>query len=190
MDRMKTYTLLAALALVVLVGGIYAEKNAAVKSGPQVDDKVPGPFTPLNVTGKSAGEKHCLFCDNGDNPVAMIFARGVTPEVTTLLKKIDAATVKNKGCDMGSFVVFCSDEEGLDKKLKELAETEKLTKLVLSIDNPTGPEKYKVAKDAEVTVVLYTKRMVKVNYAFTKGQLNDKAIATIVSDITKITPTN
>jgi len=184
---MKTYTLIAALAVVVVVGGVYAEKEA-LKSGPQVDNKVPGPFLPLNVTGKSAGEKHCLFCDNGDNPVAMIFAREVTPSVTTLLKKIDAVTAKNKGCDMGSFVVFCSDEEGLDKKLKDLATSEKLSKIVLSIDSPTGPEKYMVAKDADVTVVLYTKRTVKANYAFKKGKLDEKAIDTIVSDISKITP--
>jgi hypothetical protein len=187
MDRMKTYTCLAALAVAVLVGGLYAEKGEKLTSGPQVEKKVPGPFYPLNVTGSKAGEKNCLFCSNGDNPVAMIFAREVTPAVKTLIKKIDQCTAKNKDCDMGSFVVFCSDEDGLDKKLKELADEEKLSKIVLSIDSPTGPEKYMVAKDADVTVVLYTKRTVKANYAFKKGQLNDKSIARIVGDVSKIT---
>jgi hypothetical protein len=190
MDRMKTYTCLAALAVAVLVGSLSAEKGEKLTSGPQVEKKVPGPFFPLNVTGSKAGEKNCLFCSNGDNPVAMIFAREVTPAVKTLIKKIDQATLKNKDCEMGSFVVFCSDEDGLEKKLKELADDSKLSKIVLSIDSPTGPEKYNVAKDADVTVVLYTKRTVKANYAFKKGQLNEKNIDRIVSDITKITPSN
>jgi len=187
---MKTYTLITALALAAMVSVAYAAEKSKLVSGPQVDKSVPGPFTPLNVTGASAGTKHCLYCDNGNNPVAMIFAREVTPAVTTLLKKIDKATAENKGCDMGSFVVFCSDEEGLDKKLKDLADSAKLSKIVLSIDNPTGPEKYNVSKDADVTVVLYTKRTVKANYAFKKGQLNEKSIDTIISDISKITPSN
>ena len=91
---------------------------------------------------------------------------------------------------MGSFVVFLSDEAGLEKELKSLAEKEKLKKVVLSIDNPAGPAKYNVAKDADVTVVLYTKRTVKANYAFKKGELTDKGIDKVVADVSKITPTN
>lgn len=185
---MKTYTFFAALAVAVLVGSLNAEKAAAIKSGPQIDQKLAGPFHPLNVTGDKAGEKNCLYCSNGNNPVAMIFAREVTPALTTLITKIDEATAKNKDCDMGSFVVFCSDDEGLEKQLKNMAQKAKLSKIVLSIDNPAGPKGYDVSKDADVTVVLYTKRTVKANYAFKKGQLNDRAIDTIVADISKITP--
>ena len=36
----------------------------------------------------------------------MIFAREPSPELATLIKKIDAVTKKNKGHEMGSFVVF------------------------------------------------------------------------------------
>jgi hypothetical protein len=119
----------------------------------------------------------------------MIFAREISDPLTSLVKKIDAATPKNTGCRMGSFVVFLSDEEGLDKKLKDLAEKEKIEKLVLSIsENPAGPTGYDVAKEADVTVVLYTKRNVKVNYAFKKGELKDKDIEKIVSEIPKILP--
>lgn len=118
----------------------------------------------------------------------MIFAREISDNLTSLVKKIDDATAKNAKCSMGSFVVFCSDEEGLDKKLKSLAEKEKLKKLVLSIDNPAGPKGYNVAKDADVTVVLYTKRNVKVNYAFKKGELKEADIDKIVGEISKILP--
>lgn len=108
--------------------------------------------------------------------------------MTSLVKKIDAATAKNNDCSMGSFVVFCSDDEGLEKKLKDLADKEKLDKVVLTIDNAAGPPKYKIAKDADVTVVLYTKGEVKANYAFKKGELKDKDIDTILSELSKIVP--
>ena len=118
----------------------------------------------------------------------MIFAREISDSLTSLVKKIDAATADNKDCRMGSFVVFCSDDEGLEKKLKELADKEKLGKIVLTIDNPSGPTGYKVAKDADVTVVLYTQRQVKANYAFKKGDLKQKDIDAIITDVSKILP--
>jgi hypothetical protein len=118
----------------------------------------------------------------------MIFAREITDGLTSLVKKIDAATDKNSDCRMGSFVVFCSDEEGLEKKLKDLADKEKFKHIVLTIDNPAGPKNYEIAKDAEVTVVLYTQQNVKANYAFKKGELKDADINKIVSDVSKILP--
>ncbi len=87
---------------------------------------------------------------------------------------------------MGSFVVFCSDDEGLKDKLKELAEKEHLKKTILTLDNPSGPSKYEVAKDADITVILYNEREVKVNRAYKKGELSNKEIEAIVADIPKI----
>src|ERR1051325_9384758 len=142
---------MSALGLVLAISGVYAG-GGTLKSGPQAGKDVPGPFHPLNVTGESAGKKACLYCSNGGNPVAVVFAREATPEVTKLLKQLDDATVKNAGKSMGSYAVFCSDKDGLDKALTKLAADQKLTKLVLSIDNPTGPKEYKISKDAEVTV--------------------------------------
>jgi hypothetical protein len=127
----------------------------------------------------------------------MIFAREVSDPLTSLVKKIDAATAKNSDCKMGSFVIFCSDDEALEKKLKGLAEKEKLEKIALAIDNPAGPEKYNIAKDADITVVLYhgdatmggyAKGAVKANYAFKKGEMKDKDIDKIVADLAKILP--
>jgi hypothetical protein len=188
-DRMKTQHLIAVLcvAAALVLGNAYAEeKGGKIQSGPQVGEKLAGPFHPLNVTGSRAGEKNCLYCANGENPVAMIFAREVTPEVARLIKRIDEATIKNKGAEMGSFVVFLSDEAGLEKQLKKLASDNNIKETVLSIDNPGGPQGYKVARDADVTVVLYVKHTAKVNHAFKKGQLNDKAIDKIVSEVPQI----
>ena len=118
----------------------------------------------------------------------MIFAREISDPLTSLVKKIDAATAENKDCKMGSFVVFCSDDEGLEGKLKDLAKKEDLKKIVLTIDNPAGPSAYKIAKDADVTVVLYQKQEVKANYAFKKGEFHEEDIGKIVADVAKIIP--
>lgn len=160
-----------------------------LKSGPQVNEPVPGPFVPLNITGSKAGDKHCLYCENGQNPVAMIFARSTDcPMTEKLLKKLDEVTAKNTDCSMGSFVVFLSDDDKIETSLKSMAEKAKLKKLVVSVDNAQGPPKYKINKDADLTVVLYTSRTVKANYSFTKGKITDKDIEAIVKDVTKITP--
>jgi isopentenyl diphosphate isomerase/L-lactate dehydrogenase-like FMN-dependent dehydrogenase len=111
----------------------------------------------------------------------MIFARDITGPLTSLVKKIDAINVKNAG--MGSFVVFMSDEEKLADNAKDLAKNAGLKKTVLTLDNPTGPQAYKIAKDADVTVVLYDNRNVKANFAFRKGQLNDAAVEKIVEAV-------
>jgi hypothetical protein len=181
---MKTFLSAAAAALVAAGLALAAD----VKSGPQAGQKVPGPFHPLNVTGEHAGEKNCLFCQNGESPVAMIFARDNSPELAKLIKKIDAATLANKPANMGSFVVFLSDKEGLDKQLKAMADKEGIKTCVLSIDNPAGPKGYNVSEKADVTVVLYVDRTVKANYAFEKGKLTDKDIDTVVADVSKIVP--
>src|SRR5262249_5939014 len=88
----------------------------------------------------------------------------------------------------GSFVVFLSDDTGLEAKLKEVAKKEKIETCVLSIDNPAGPEKYNVSKEADVTVVLYTNGKVKANYAFAKGKLTEKDAEKVVADVSKILP--
>jgi hypothetical protein len=157
-----------------------------LKSGPQAGEKVPGPFHPINCNGEHKGEKFCLFCVNGENPVAMVFAREATPEVVKLIKKIDACTVKNKDKSMGSFVVFLNDKEGLDKELTAVADKEGIQKTILAVDNTGGPKAYEVAKDADVTVVLYVDRKVKANHAFKKGELKDKDIDTILSEVPMI----
>jgi hypothetical protein len=176
----------ALLGLVLLFSGVIAAEK--IKSGPQAGEEVPGPFHPVNVTGPNAGEKFCLYCQNGTNPVAMIFAREISPPLVKLIKQIDKATAKHEDEKMGSFVVFLSDSADLEKKLKDIADKEGIKHTILAVDNPAGPQAYKIAKDADVTVVLYTNHKVKANYSFAKRELKDKDINTIVASVSKILP--
>ena len=182
----RLWAALAVVALGLCLPLVYAQDKLV--SGPQVGTDVPGPFHPLNVTGEAAGKKNCLYCAYGEAPVAVVFARELTPQVASLIKQIDATTVKNKGKDMGSFAVFCSDDEKLEAKLKEFAAKEKIESIVLTIDNPTGPKDYKIAKDADVTVVYYSDRKVASNHAFRTGELKDGDVSRVAADVKSILP--
>src|ERR1700733_12541823 len=106
----------------------------------------------------------------------MVFAREISDPLTSLVKKIDEATSKNVANHMGSFFVFLGEEESLKPKLKDLSNKEKIERCVRAIvEKPDGPPGYNIAKDADVTVVLYVKHNVKANFAFKKGGLDTKA---------------
>ena len=181
----KCFSLVALLAAGFIVAQSFAGES--LKSGPQVGENArPKPFFPLNLNGPTPDEKQCLVCRNGNNPVAMIFAREPSEQLTTLISKLDAETVKNSEKKMGSFAVFCNDSEGLPAKLKDIAKSQKLKSFVLAIDNETGPKAYNIAKDADVTVVLYNKSKVIANYSFKKGELKSGDVDKIVADVTKI----
>jgi hypothetical protein len=125
---------------------------------------------------------------NGTNPVAMIFAREISDPLTSLVKKLDAAVTKNSKNRLGSFIVFCTDDEALKSKLEDLAKNEKIDRCILTIDNPAGPRGYKIAKDADVTVVFYKQHDVKVNRAFKKGEMKQEDVDKIVAELSKILP--
>jgi hypothetical protein len=120
--------------------------------------------------------------------VVAIFAREVTPALTSLVKKVDEATAKHEKDEMGSFLVVLSDDKAMRDQLKDLAKKEKIKETVLTVYASKGPEDYDIAKDADVTVLLYVKKKVKANYAFHKGELQDKQIEQIVADLPRILP--
>lgn len=118
----------------------------------------------------------------------MIFAREINDNLTGLVKKIDAITTSTGTKTTGSFVVFLNDEEGLEKKLEDLAKKEGIKECVLAIDSPAGPGGYKIAKEADVTVVIYKGRKVENNFAFKKGELKEGDIEKIVKAYEAILP--
>ena len=117
-----------------------------------------------------------------------IFARKITEPLTSLVKKIDGLVAKNKDKKLKAFVVLLSDDADADEaKLKELAKKHKIKATPLTVfEGIAGPPSYKIAKDADVTVLMWDRRKVKVNYAFGKDGLNKKAVKAIVKDTAKI----
>lgn len=106
--------------------------------------------------------------------------RGNSDSLASLVKKLDST----KGIE--SFVIFMSDDEKIKDVAVKLAETEKVKNTIFAIDNVAGPNGYKIHKDAEITVLLYTGGEVKANHAYRKADFNAKAVEAIVKDIPKI----
>jgi hypothetical protein len=159
-----------------------------LRSGPQPKDEILTAFRPLNINGEYANEPHCLVCENGANPVVMIFARDRSDSLVKLVTRLEAATDKHRKESLGAFVVFLRDGELFRKDLGQVAKRQRLKHVILSIEDPAMIEDYKVAKEAEITVVLYNRSVVQANHAFKRGEMNDRAIETILADLPKILP--
>ena len=72
--------------------------------------------------------------------------------------------------------------------LKALADKQGIKNTIFAIDNVAGPPDYQIAKEADITVVLYNKRKIEANHAFKKGELDAKAVEAILEDLKKILP--
>jgi hypothetical protein len=190
------------LTLALSFGGIaVAAAKDDLKSGPQAGEKVPGPFHALIAHSEDprlVGTKMDFFEAFGGNPVVLIFAREMTKPVSRLVKDLDAEaarTARRKSeRRVRAVAVLLSADEALEKKLKEYGKTQGIKHVNLTIMEPghhttVQTEKiYKLSKDAEVTVILYARRMVKANHAFKKGKLNEEGIERILADLPKIAP--
>jgi hypothetical protein len=119
--------------------------------------------------------------------VVNVFARSITDDLASLVKQLDAKVGANKDKQMRAFVVFITDDpDAMETKIKAFAKKAKIKNVPLTlIEGKAGPPKYKVAKDAEVTVMMWKGQKVRVNHAFRKGELNKKSVKKIVAD-TKI----
>lgn len=184
-NRIRLFVAALSLAACLSTGSRLAA-DEPLQSGLQPGEQIFALFEPLNVTGPYAGEPHCLVCENGASPVAMVFARTLSEPLVRLLSRLDQATGKHQQHQMGSFAVFLDDDEQLIGRLKETANKTALKHLILATDPPAGPEGFKVSPKADVTVVLYREHKVVANHAFRKGELNDKAIEQILANVPRL----
>jgi hypothetical protein len=102
-----------------------------------------------------------------------------------LVKKVDSKIGENAA--LKSFVVILTDSgEKAAEDLRKLGKDGGISHVPLTLhQDPAGPPDYEIAKDADVTVLMWSKHKVKVNRAY-KGELTDDDIRTIVADIPKV----
>lgn len=106
--------------------------------------------------------------------------------MTSLVKKIDEATLKNKKKEMGSFVIFLNKSEEMEKKVKEFGDKHNFKETILALDAPTGPKGYGIAKEADITILLYVDHKVKANFAFEKGKMAAADVEKVMKELPKI----
>jgi hypothetical protein len=119
--------------------------------------------------------------------------REVSDPLTSLVKKIeqrmDAAGKTDR--PLGVYVIFDSNADGLDKQLRGMAEKEGVKRVSLCIGTP--PKNYEVAKESDVTVVMYTlgrrpQQTVTANFALRKGELDEAKADAIVKALSDVLP--
>jgi hypothetical protein len=117
----------------------------------------------------------------------------VNDPLTGLVKKLDQrlASAAKGPRTRGAYVIFDSNADGLDKKLRGIAEKEALKHVTLGIGAP--PADYQVAKGAEVTVVIYNpdrrgRQKVTANFALRKGELDDAKADAITKALSEVLP--
>jgi hypothetical protein len=117
-----------------------------------------------------------------------IFAREITDNLASLVKQVDEQVGKNEGKKMAAFVVLLSeDPDASAPKLEELAKQHGIKNVPLTIfDGEAGPGNYKIAQDADVTVLMWKGLEVQANHAFKKGELNAASVETVAKDTSKI----
>ncbi|MDA1229447.1 MAG: hypothetical protein O2856_01610 [Planctomycetota bacterium] len=117
-----------------------------------------------------------------------IFARSLTDNLAGLVREVDAKIDENKDQKLVGFVVLLTDDpDKAETDLKAFADKHGIKNVPMTyFDGVAGPEKYKIAKEADVTVNLWVEQSSKANYAFAKDELNDKTIAKVIADVPKI----
>ena len=160
---------------------------AELKSGLQPGE-APPPYNVKDITGPSEGKSLCYRCKYGARPVVNIFARELTPEVVSLVKKIDGVVGENGEKKMAAFVTLLTNDPDKDEAtLKAIAKKEGLKNVPLTVfDGIAGPEGYKIDEKADLTVMMWVGQSVKVNHAFAKGDFKAAAAKIIVEDTKKI----
>jgi hypothetical protein len=125
-----------------------------LKSGP--GDKIGGPFQVKAITGEKKGETLCYVCKyNGEaRPgVVLIFTQKADENLASLVKSVDE--VQKTNAKLGTVVVGVGGVQPAD--FEKLQSTHKLTTPLTVAEDKDGPEKYKLNKDAAVTVLVYKK---------------------------------
>jgi hypothetical protein len=113
----------------------------------------------------------------------MIFAREISDPLTGLVKKVDAAAGELSGQNTDVFVIFCSDDATLEAKLKALVAREGLVNSAVSIAKPPGPAGFKIAKDADVTVLVFSNRVAQAVFTFKKDDITPKETARLLDAV-------
>ena len=114
-----------------------------------------------------------------------IFARQTSEPLTSLVKKIDEQIEQNP--ELKSFVVVLTDDaDQTAGELEAMAKEGGIEHVPLTVvESPSGPPAYKIAEDADVTVMMWNGGRIRSSQGY-KGQLTDRDIDAIVADAAKL----
>jgi hypothetical protein len=156
-------------------------------SGPPVG-KRPGPYSFLVATGPQRGQQTCYVCEQheGNKPAAVVFARTASDPLGKLLVKLDAEALANKDSGCKVWMTLLAPRADLDALAKWAQKQGVKGAPVGAFEDADGPPAYKLHKDADATVILFARQKVVATFAFRAGELDDKAIDTVMKAVPQL----
>ena len=183
--RISARTGLTCLLYWVVSAGPSAAKDPCV-SGPQVGQR-PGPYSFLVATGPERGQPTCYVCETAEKPGVIVFARTVSDPLRKLLAACDeAVAARPKDAVRAWMTVLGEKTIGLDDLGRWATKTGLKAVPVGVFDDPVGPPSYKLAHEADVTVLLFENKKVVANFAFRAGELDDAAVKRVGEQLTRL----
>ena len=94
----------------------------------------------------------------------------------------------HKKAGLRGWVTFLSNDQlGLDPKVVQWGQKHAIRSLPLGVfEDVGGPPSYRLARDADVTVLLFVKQKVVANFAFRAGELGDEKTAEVMKALPRI----
>lgn len=179
----KLFTMGGAVALLVTAVAAADSKSATLQVGDAVEA-----FYVKDVTGPAAGTELCYRCRYGNRPVISVFTRKVTEPLAALVQEVDGTVGQHADKNMAGFVVVLTDDPaGQEESLKKLAKDHGIKHVPLTTFNDVGgPRNYKLARDAEVTVMMWVDGKLQVNETLKSSELSKEKIAAVLKQSDKL----
>ena len=157
-----------------------------VKSGPVVGSRRVI-FHPLVVNGEHKGKKYSVVQTWYHWPAVLVFARTESEPLSELVRRLDreAQKAREHKRTFGVAAVCISEDAKFPEKLGKWAAKEGFKRALIAVEwSPGGPPKaWRIAADADVTVIFLERVTVKAVRGYRKGELDRKQVNRIMKDV-------
>jgi hypothetical protein len=155
-------------------------------SGPATGHKI-SPYSFLVASGPQRGQPTCFVCETAEKPGVVVFSRSLSEPLAKLMAACDDAVGSRPNDAMRSWMTILGEKTvSIDDLGKWAKQTGLKTTPVGVFDDPVGPPTFKLAEDADVTVVLFVDRKVTATFAYRSGELNEKTLKIVADEIGKL----
>ena len=161
--------------------------QAPCHSGLQVGQR-PGPYAALVATGPLRGQSHCFICETADRPAVIVFARSLSAPLGKLAHELDRALGQHKNAELRAWITFLSDDQtSLDPKVVQWSQKHATGNVPLAVfEDRDGPPAYRLARDADVTILLSINQRVVNNFAFRAGGLTEDRVREVLGALLQL----
>jgi hypothetical protein len=170
-----------------LSGSVFCDENRS--SGLQPGQR-PGPYAFVLSTGPQRGQSFCYICETADRPAVVVFSRSLSEPLAKLAQELDRAVAAHKQAELRSWITFLrQDQLHFDAELVQWTREHALREVPLGVfEDEAGPPSYRLARDADVTVLFFVKRKVVANFTFRAGEFTEAKVGEVMKALPKICP--